>query len=114
MNTFKKIYYTNDDPTKMDTEDRQEEYLKYRSINDCRVLFELIAGYKRPEYLNVSQFNKLAHFPDMRNEEITKPSYDIIFKKFAKKADGTLLTLDHFFNAIEYLASKLYPENNKT
>jgi len=40
----------------------------------------------------------------MRNEEITKPSYDIIFKKFAKNSEGTLIKLDQFLGALEYLS----------
>ncbi len=46
----------------------------------------------------------------MRTKDVTKPSYDIIFKKFAKKGDGTLLKLDNFFQALEYLAMKLHPD----
>jgi tubulin polyglutamylase TTLL11 len=106
--SFELIFETDDDPMKLSRRP-MDDYSVFRALNEARILFELIAGYKKPEYLNIFQFNKLSHFPNMRNAEITKPSYDIVFTKFAKKADGTLLKLDHFYNAVEYLAQKLFP-----
>jgi hypothetical protein len=47
---FEKIFPPQENP---------EAYKKFTVYNDARVLFELLAGYKRPDILTLSQFQKL-------------------------------------------------------
>ncbi len=54
-NSYHKIYQSNDDPTKL-LSLPHDNYSEFWVLNDARVLFELMAGYKRPEYLNIHQF----------------------------------------------------------
>ena len=86
-----------------------DEYKDLTIFNDARVLFELLAGYRRPDYLTHSQFQKLSHFPGMRNENITKPTYTLVFKQFARRANRSLMTIDNFNSALEYLGRELLP-----
>lgn len=36
-----------------------DDYKKFTVYNDSRVLFELLAGYRKPDFLTLSQFQKL-------------------------------------------------------
>lgn len=42
-----------------------EKYSKLTVYNDSRVIFEMLAGFKRPDHISLSQFCKLAGYPDM-------------------------------------------------
>lgn len=39
--------------------DYVDDYKELTVFNDSRILFELLSGYKRPDYLTLSQFQKL-------------------------------------------------------
>jgi hypothetical protein len=36
-----------------------DDYKELTVFNDARILFELLSGYKRPDFLTLSQFQKL-------------------------------------------------------
>jgi len=95
---FEKVFPPQQDPA---------SYKKFTIYNDSRVLFELLAGYKRPDMLTLSQFHKLCHFPGMRSENLTKPQYAIIFTNFAKRGNKSLMTLDNFNAAMEHICKEL-------
>lgn len=86
-----------------------DDYKELSIFNDGRVLFEALAGVRRPDFLTHAQFVKLAHFPCMRSETLTKPTYTIIFKQYARKANRSLMTIDNFNYALEHIGRELLP-----
>ena len=85
------------------------EYKDLNIFNDARAIFELLAGFKKPDYLTISQFQRLSHFPGMTTETLTGHTYPLIFKQFARKANKTLMTTESFNVALEYIGRLLYP-----
>ena len=77
-------------------QDNEDDYKHLTIYNDARIVFELLAGYRKPDFLNLSQFQKLASFPGLTNESLSKPEYGILFKNFATRINKTLMTLDNF------------------
>ena len=53
LSTFERIYESNDNPNLFKTA-KEDGYEQFRPLNLCRIIFELIAGYKRPEFINMS------------------------------------------------------------
>lgn len=88
-------------------QDFPEDYKDYTIFNDMRVLFELLAGFRKPDLLTLSQFQKICYFPDMKTEKLGKPEYATIFATYAKRGNKSLMTLDNFYPAMEHLAKEL-------
>jgi tubulin polyglutamylase TTLL11 len=86
-----------------------DDYKELTVFNDSRILFELLSGYKRPDYLTLAQFQKLWYFPGMQTEKLNKTIYTLIFKQFARKANRSLMTIDNFNAALEYIGLEMYP-----
>ena len=84
------------------------EYADFSIFNESRIVFELLAGTKRPDYITYSQFQRLWHFPGMLTEKLTKQAYTLIFKQFSRKANKSLMTPDNFNAALEYIGKELY------
>lgn len=85
------------------------EYKELGIFNEARMLFESIAGFKRPDFLTFSQFQRLSYYPGMTNENLTKQAYTIIFKQFCRRANKSLMTPENFNSALEYIGKELYP-----
>ena len=85
------------------------EYKELSIFNESRNVFENLAGFKRPDYLTYSQFQRLSYFPGMITENLTKQTYTLIFKQFCRKANKSLMTPDNFNSALEYIGRELYP-----
>ena len=81
---------------------------RFKIFDEARRVFEVMTGSRTSEYITGGQFQKLCHFPGMRTGVIMKAHYDIIFKNKARKANGTLMTIEHFFDALEELAERLH------
>jgi len=86
-----------------------DDYKELTVFNDARILFELLSGYKRPDFLTLSQFQKLWYFPGMQTDKLNKTTYTLIFKQFSKKANRSLMTIDNFNSALEYIGLEMYP-----
>ncbi|CAI2361331.1 unnamed protein product [Moneuplotes crassus] len=91
-----------------------EKYAPFTIYNDIRVLFELLAGYKKPNNLTVSQFLKLSNYPGMKTDTFTKPDYTMLYQSYRRRSCKNEMTLDGFATALEHLALKLYPETLNT
>ncbi|CAI2362820.1 unnamed protein product [Moneuplotes crassus] len=87
-----------------------EDYQEFTVYNDIRVLFEILAGFRKPDILTLSQFQKICYFPGMKTDKLGKPEYAIIFAQYAKRGNRSFMTLDNFGHALEHLCSILYPE----
>jgi hypothetical protein len=87
--------------------DYPEDYVEFTLYNDIRVLFELLSGFRKPDMLTLSQFQKLSYFPGMKTEILTKPAYGIMFAQYASRGNRSLMTLDNFTVAIERLSKEL-------
>ena len=83
--------------------DYPQDYQDFTIFNDIRVLFEILAGFRKPDVLTLSQFQKICYFPGMKSEKLSKPEYAIIFSQFAKRGNKSLMTLDNFTSSLEHL-----------
>jgi hypothetical protein len=73
-------------------------------------IFVKLCGIKDKLILTSSKFSKLATLEGMINKEIglTKPDYEIIFKKAA----GKTMDIHSFVESIEYLTEKMHGTSN--
>ena len=44
----------------------------------------------------------------MTNGKIVKASYDIMYRNVVNRSDSKLMAMEHFFDAMEILAAKLF------
>lgn len=88
-----------------------DDYKDLTVFNDSRIIFEILSGHKRPDYLTLSEFQKLWWFPGMQTEKLNKTTYTIIFKQFARKANKSLMTIENFNAALEHIGKEMYPGN---
>lgn len=51
----------------------------------------------------------MAYFPFMKNSKFGKPDYDILYKRIMYHSDSGQMDFYGFIEAIEFIASKLYP-----
>lgn len=86
--------------------DYPQDYKEFTIFNDIRVLFELLAGFRKPDMLTLSQFQKIAYFPGMKTDKLSKPEYGMMFAQYAKRGNKSLMSLDNFTVAIENLAKE--------
>ncbi|CAI2361594.1 unnamed protein product [Moneuplotes crassus] len=87
-----------------------KKYSKFMIYNEIRVLFELLAGYKKPDNLTISQFQKLCNYPGMKKDTFKKPDYTMLYQSCKKRLSKNEMTLDGFTTALEHLACHIYPE----
>lgn len=45
----------------------------------------------------------------MQTDKLNKTTYTLIFKQFSKKANRSLMTIDNFNSALEYIGLEMYP-----
>lgn len=88
-------------------QDYPEDYADFTIYNDIRLLFEILAGFRKPDILTLSQFQKICYFPGMKSDKVGKPEYAIIFTQFAKRGNKSFMTLDNFAHALEHLSKLL-------
>ncbi|CAI2385531.1 unnamed protein product [Moneuplotes crassus] len=88
-------------------QDYPEDYRDFTIFNEIRLLFEILAGFRKPDILTLAQFQKICYFPGMKTETLGKPEYAIIFSQFAKRGNKSFMTLDNFGNALEHLSKVL-------
>lgn len=77
-------------------------------------IFEFLAGQKNYDFITSNQFQKLAKFNNMTNNNITKAHYDIIYKNVVKRSENTQMDLNCFFEALEDIALRLYANRRDT
>ena len=87
--------------------DYPEDYKDFTIYNDIRVLFEILAGFRKPDVLTLSQFQKISYFPGMKADKLSKPEYAILFGQFAKRGNKSLMTIENFTSALEYICKLL-------
>ena len=89
----------------------QEDPYKYKQLmvyNDARVVFELLTGFRKPDIINLSQFQKLCSFPGMKTESFGKPEYGILFQCLAKKSNKSLMSIESFNTSLERIGIELF------
>jgi len=77
-------------------------------------IFEYLAGQKNYDFITSNQFQKLAKFSNMTNNNISKAHYDIIYKNVVKRSENTQMDLNCFFEALEDIATRLYTSRKDT
>ena len=80
----------------------------------AEAIFEFLAGQKNYDFITSNQFQKLAKFQNMTNNNITKAHYDIIYKNVVRRSENTQMDLNCFFEALEDIASRLYSNRRDT
>lgn len=83
-------------------------YDQFYIWEEARKIFEKLGGVKSPEFISSSQFQRLSKLKGMTNGKIVKASYDIMYKNVVNRSDSKLMAMEHFFDALEILASKLF------
>lgn len=48
----------------------------------------------------------------MTNGKVVKASYDIMYKNVVNRSDSKLMAMEHFFDALEILAAKLFKKES--
>ena len=71
-------------------------------------LFEHLSGNKNYDFLTLAQFQKLQKIPGFLSVNLTKGSYELIYKNVVLRSDSTQMDLNCFFEAIEEIAIRLY------
>jgi len=89
-----------------------EFYDQFYIWEEARKIFEKLGGVKSPEFISSSQFQKLSKLRGMTNGKIVKASYDIMYKNVVNRSDSKLMAMEHFFDAIEILAAKLFKKES--
>lgn len=87
-----------------------DKYSQFTIYNDIRVLFELLAGYKKSNNLTASQFAKLSNYPEMKTETFKKPEYTMLYHRCRKRLTKNEMSLEGFSFALEHVARELYPD----
>lgn len=101
INTFEQVF---------PPQENSEAYKHLTLYNDTRLVFELLAGFKKADYLTLSQFQKLWSYPGMRSTTLDKPEYGIIYQNYKKKGTKNSMTLEGFNSALEHIGKELFPE----
>ena len=83
-------------------------YEQFYIWEEARKIFERLGGVKSPEFISSSQFQRLSKLRGMTNGKIVKASYDIMYKNVVNRSDSKLMAMEHFFDALEILAAKLF------
>lgn len=83
-------------------------YDQFYIWEEARKIFERLGGVKSPEFISSSQFQRLSKLRGMTNGKIVKASYDIMYKNVVNRSDSKLMAMEHFFDALEILAAKLF------
>ena len=83
-------------------------YDQFYIWEDARKIFERLGGIKSPEFISSSQFQRLSKLRGMTNGKIVKASYDIMYRNVVNRSDSKLMAMEHFFDALEILAAKLF------
>jgi hypothetical protein len=83
-------------------------YDQFYIWEEARKVFERLGGVKSPEFISSSQFQRLSKLRGMTNGKIVKASYDIMYKNVVNRSDSKLMAMEHFFDALEILAAKLF------
>lgn len=83
-------------------------YDQFYIWEEARKIFERLGGVKSPEFISSSQFQRLSKLRGMTNGKIVKASYDIMYKNVVNRSDSKQMAMEHFFDALEILAAKLF------
>jgi tubulin polyglutamylase TTLL11 len=86
-------------------------YDQFYIWEEARKIFERLGGVKSPEFISSSQFQRLSKLRGMTNGKIVKASYDIMYKNVVNRSDSKLMAMEHFFDALEILAAKLFKKD---
>ena len=78
-------------------------------FKDLTNIFKELQGTSFKNILPNSKFRKLAYFDFMKNSKFGKPDYDILYKRIMYHSDSGQMDFYGFIEAIEVIASKLYP-----
>ena len=83
-------------------------YDKFYIWEEARKIFERLGGVKSPEFISSSQFQRLSKLRGLTNGKVVKASYDIMYKNVVGRSDSKQMAMEHFFDALEILAAKLF------
>ena len=79
-------------------------------FKDLTKIFKGLQGTNFKNVLANSKFRKLAYIPFMKNSKFGKHDYDILYRKIMYTSDSGQMDFYGFIEAIEVVASKLYPQ----
>jgi len=90
----------------------EPDFDRYYIWNRGLELFELMVKQgKASEAVTLFQFSRLARVPEFtRMNQFFKADLEICFKNMQRKHDCQALSLDGFFDAVEYLSKKVYKD----
>jgi len=78
-------------------------------FKDLIMIFKYLSGSCFKTVLPNSKFRKLGYISCMKNSKFGKNDYDILYKKIMYHSDSGQMDFYGFIEAIEIVASKLYP-----
>ena len=78
-------------------------------FTDLIKIFQFLSGAKFHFKLPLSKFRHLSDFDFMISKNYLKQDYDILYKRIEVHSDSGQMDFYGFIEAIEFIASKLYP-----
>ena len=94
--------------------DDDDEIEGMELIHNVLDIYGSLSGCKFKEFLTSSKFAKLASLPGLTGPKLTKPDYDLIFKKAVMLSDNNQMDFLTFLKAIELVAAKLNTDFDPT